>query len=233
MNRVATAAGSFLLLLAGIHDEADAQGTDAPLVAATPTPGPAPTATPTATPTAEQAQKIDEKNRDFLGVKFSPAFGVTSIPGRVESVEIVGNGDLRRLHVSKSSEAKVVALFEAHRLVDVRRLLYGPRSRERGMDTAGVSVNVEEVRSAIGPFLAVQSSQTNVFDAMGVGLMLGLRTGGSSAFNVGLGVMVDPNARLLSSGLVDGGAVPKDFTAAELTTTRSKWGWVLLTSFSF
>jgi hypothetical protein len=93
---------------------------------------------------------------------------------------------------------------------------------------------VPEKEWGFGPFIALQPGTDNIVDAASAGLMIGFRRGkdSSESFNIGLGVVVDPNSRILGEGLVANQPLPSGETDVRYEQ-KAKYGFIVLTSFSF
>jgi hypothetical protein len=173
--------------------------------------------------------------RDFAGIKFGIGIASTIDTGkyqRVREAELVNN--IVRVKHSEQSTARVV--LESHYFLTPEiSWLNGV------MRTLGVGENVNDYvdptkRKAnwgIGPFVALQPGTENVIDAIGTGFMIGLRRAksGNDSFNLGIGVMVDVNARTLGNGILE------DQPLAEGDSIRykqrSQLGVLLMSSYSF
>lgn len=85
-----------------------------------------------------------------------------------------------------------------------------------------------------GPFVGVQPGTDEIIEAIGVGIMLGLRREGTenSSWNIGIGYIVDPNVNVLGDGFVANQPPPGAETAIRLKET-SQEGILVLFSFSF
>jgi hypothetical protein len=98
---------------------------------------------------------------------------------------------------------------------------------------------------AHGPFVAIQvgggtsavPKATDVATAYALGWMVGLRhpnltTSPTSSWNLGVGVRVDPNTKLLGDGIVANQPLPAGETAIRYKN-EPRFGLMLLSSFSF
>jgi hypothetical protein len=85
-----------------------------------------------------------------------------------------------------------------------------------------------------GPFMALQPGTDNIIEAAAIGLMMGFRRKKeeSASFNVGIGVVVDPNVQTLGDGIVANKPLPGGETAVRFKNSE-QYGVVILTSFSF
>ncbi len=66
--------------------------------------------------------------------------------------------------------------------------------------------------------MAIQPGSENIIDAIGTGLMIGFKRAGegSSSFNLGIGFVTDPGAKVLGDGFVENQPPPE----GESTTVR-------------
>lgn len=85
-----------------------------------------------------------------------------------------------------------------------------------------------------GPFVALQPGTDDVIEAIGMGLMIGFRRDETStqSFNFGIGLVVDPNTRVLGDGIVANRALPIGETEVRYKEELQK-GILFLSSFSF
>jgi hypothetical protein len=86
----------------------------------------------------------------------------------------------------------------------------------------------------VGPFVAVQPGEDRIIEALGFGLMVAFRREETKtdSFNIGVGVMIDPNTRVLGDGFVANAAPPNGEEEVRYRETAQK-GLMLMTSFSF
>ncbi|MBI3782368.1 MAG: phage tail tape measure protein [Deltaproteobacteria bacterium] len=97
----------------------------------------------------------------------------------------------------------------------------------------GVSIPKEHV--GVGPFVAVQPGSSDVVDAVGGGVMVGVRQDGlinGDSVNLGLGYFADPNTRVLGDGFSENKAPPAGETQVRYKDT-TKSGIMLLMSYGF
>jgi len=89
-----------------------------------------------------------------------------------------------------------------------------------------------------GPFIAVQPGTDDIIQAIGAGWMWGFRRpvaqGGDTgqSFNIGVGIVVDPNTRVLGDGIVENQPLPAGETSIRYRE-EMQTGVVVLASFSF
>ncbi|NBD96251.1 MAG: hypothetical protein GVY11_07245 [Gammaproteobacteria bacterium] len=86
----------------------------------------------------------------------------------------------------------------------------------------------------IGPFVAVQPGSGEIIEAVGVGMMIGFRRSGNgnSSWNLGIGFVVDPDARILGDGFVENQPPPGSETSVRYKEA-SQGGLLIISSFSF
>jgi hypothetical protein len=85
-----------------------------------------------------------------------------------------------------------------------------------------------------GPFVALQPGTDDIIEAIALGGMIGFRrpNGGSESFNLGLGVVIDPNTRILGEGLVANQPLPGGETEIRYKQ-EMQTGLLVLASFGF
>lgn len=85
-----------------------------------------------------------------------------------------------------------------------------------------------------GPFIAIQPDSDRVIDAIGAGIMFGLRRGRTTndSFNIGIGLLVDIDTRILGEGIRANEMLPGNETEIRFQET-DQVGVVVLTSYSF
>jgi len=92
-------------------------------------------------------------------------------------------------------------------------------------------------RCGVGPFVAIQPGENDIIDAIGFGLMAGFQrpnqpADDNTSFNIGIGVIVDPDATVLGSGISENAPLPDGETDVR-TREEAQYGLLLLTSFAF
>ncbi|RXD05009.1 hypothetical protein EQZ23_07725 [Sphingomonas sp. UV9] len=91
----------------------------------------------------------------------------------------------------------------------------------------------KEARWGLGPFIAVQPGSDNIIDAIGMGIMVGARREQSAqSFNLGIGIVFDPNTRVLGDGIIENQPLPIGEIEVRYRETLQT-GILVLTSFSF
>lgn len=155
-------------------------------------------------------------SRDFAGLKLGVGLSLTIDFGgidRVNEAELVN--DIVR--VTDEDDARARVMLESHYFFTPDRAFLVPSGNW-----------------GVGPFVAVQPGTDEIIEAAALGVMVGFKrpdTTGQS-FNIGLGVSVDPNTRVLGSGLRADEPLPSGETAIRYRE-ESQYGWVILTSFTF
>lgn len=85
----------------------------------------------------------------------------------------------------------------------------------------------------VGPFVGVELDSGSVVNAIGVGLMTGIRVNkDQQTLNFGLGAFLDPSVRTLGNGIVEDMPLPPGETEIRYRN-RSQWGVLFMTSFGF
>lgn len=160
--------------------------------------------------------------KDFLGLGLGVGIALTADAGRgkdrVESATVI-NG-IVRVEEERSSEARIV--LESH---------YFFKSEK-----AFPLGNVPASDWGHGPFMVVQPGEREIVNAIGFGWMLGFRRGDPlvprESWNVGLGVLIDPNAKVLGDGLEKDKPLPAGETNVRYKT-EAESSIVLIFSFSY
>lgn len=93
-----------------------------------------------------------------------------------------------------------------------------------------------------GPFVAIQPGTDNIIEALGMGWMFGFRRTSviaseiapelGDSFNLGFGILVDPNTKVLGDGIVANQSLPSGENDVRLKTT-TELNWLFLFSYSF
>ncbi|MFS0772250.1 hypothetical protein [Sphingomonas sp. 1P08PE] len=146
----------------------------------------------------------------FAGLKLGVGLSLTIDIGdrdRVSEAQLVD----RTVRVTDQDNGRARIMLESH-------YFFKPGSRDdRG----------------IGPFIAIQPGSGEIIDAIGAGLMFGFRREKSTqSFNIGVGLVFDPNTRILGDGFVANQPAPDGETEVRYRETLQT-GVLLLTSFSF
>src|SRR5262249_24820517 len=85
-----------------------------------------------------------------------------------------------------------------------------------------------------GPFVAVQPGSEKTIDAAGGGILFGCRRQPDKpdSFNIGFGLLVDQNVKILGDGFKENAAPPAGETQVRFKET-SKWGMLFMASWAF
>jgi len=84
-----------------------------------------------------------------------------------------------------------------------------------------------------GPFVAIQPGSEEIIEAIGFGWMIGFkRENSESSWNIGAGLVVDPNVKILGDGIEENKPLPAGETEIRFKET-SQWGVLIVTSFGF
>lgn len=160
---------------------------------------------------------------DFAGLHFGIGLSLTADVGsedRVEAAEVV-NGIVR---VTDNDRAVARIMLESHYFFTPDRPF-----------AFGI---IDQGNWGMGPFVTLQPGSDEIVEAIGLGWMVGLKrttTSGedeSNSWNIGLGLVVDPNARTLGDGLKANQPLPEGEESIRFKE-NSQLGILILTSFSF
>jgi hypothetical protein len=167
--------------------------------------------------TPEEGQE-EAATKKFAGLSLGAGLSVSFDLGdadRIDDAAIV-NGVVR---VNDVDDASARLLLESH-------YLFLPDRPFLGL--------VEPGLWGWGPFAAVQAGEGEVIKAGAVGLMLGFRRNlkDTASFNLGLGMIVDPDVKTLGDGFVANRPPPPGETEVRYKE-RAKSGVVVVSSFSF
>ncbi len=165
--------------------------------------------------------KTDADKKDFLGLRFGVGLSLTVDLGqqdRVESASVI-NGIVR---VENENNAVARVMLESHYFFKPsRRFLWGVNPDGWGH----------------GPFVALQPGTNEIIEAVALGWMWGFKRGNSAdettdSWNIGIGVVVDPNVQVFGDGLQPNQPLPAGETQIRYKE-ESQYGVLILTSFSF
>lgn len=180
-------------------------------------PTPANTGTGTGTKTTENTAN---NPRDFLGLGMGIGLSLTVDANkrkeRVESASVV-NGYIRA-DTEHNAAARVI--LESHYFFKPKKPFF--------------IGDVPASNWGHGPFLAIQPGSNEVINSIGFGWMMGFRRDNpqnyKESWNIGVGVMVDPNARVLGDGQEKNQKLPEGETAIRYKTEAQS---SLMVTFSF
>ncbi len=173
---------------------------------------------------AEAAEEETVKNT-FAGLQFGVGLSLTLDSGsneRVTSAQLVN--DIVRIDNEDNAIARV--MLETH-------YFFTPDTCLFGLSRDDVCSLLKGKEWGWGPFIAIQPGDGDIIDAIGAGVMLGFRRPGrEDSFNIGIGAVVDPNARILGDGIKANQPLPAGETEIRYKE-KEQWGVVLITSYTF
>ena len=194
-----------------------AQTAPQPPAAAAPAPAPAPAPIDEKVLAKDIAAAAEDNGRQkFGGLEFGVGISLTIDIGsndRVSEAELV-NGIVR---VKDSDNSRARLMLESHYFFKNQQPVLGLPVGDVGF----------------GPFMALQPGTDEIIEAVALGAMIGFRKGtGSESFNIGIGMIVDPNTRILGDGLKANGPLPTGETEIRYKE-EPQTGVVILASFAF
>jgi hypothetical protein len=168
----------------------------------------------------------------FAGINFSLGMGA-SLGGVEEVFEASVEGAVAAdpeekldgvpgvVRVTRRGKSRPRLLLEAHKF---------PWTKNRKV--SGSSFHAAQF--GLGPFVAIQSSESELLESFGLGLMGGVRLGDTdkTSLNFGIGAMLDPNVQTLGQGIVEGEPLPTGETEVRFNM-EAKWRLLILASFTF
>lgn len=178
--------------------------------------------------TQDELAELETNSTKFGGIDFGVGIAFSADTGtndRVREAELV-NGIVRVTH---SDNVRARLILESH-------YFFTPMAEDgvRRLPIFGLENTELKKTWGWGPFLAVQPSSEQVIDAIGGGVMVGLRKAGegNDSFNIGLGLLVDLDTRILGDGILADQPLPAGETQIRFKR-RDQTGVLLLSSFSF
>lgn len=155
-------------------------------------------------------------SKTFAGLNFGVGISLTVDTGshdRIDEATIVDG--IVRAHKESNSRARVI--LESHYFFTPNRDIFNVKSGDWG----------------IGPFIGLQPGTDEIIEALGAGIMIGFkRAEKTSSWNIGLGIMVDPNVQILGDGFEENQPPPGNETSVRFKED-SQIGVLLITSFAF
>lgn len=180
------------------------------------------------TETSESQRLKDLADKRFAGFGFGVALGVTVKAGKrqiVNSATVDPNGLVR---IDRDNNTTANFILESH-------YFFTP-------DIHIPVFNVEPKNWGTGPFVAVQPGTENIIQSVGAGWMIGFKRSSiiasdlardrGDSFNIGVGLMLNPNAQVLGDGIEKDKPLPGAETAIRLKKT-TELGWLFTFSYSF
>jgi hypothetical protein len=181
---------------------------------------------------AEPASAPAEGRQTFGGLDLGVGLSFTMDVGKIDRISraSVVNGVVR---TDDQDNGRARIMLESHYFFTPCTWnflgLKNPCSTVDGYRVADPKV----ARWGVGPFIAIQPGSDNIIDAIGMGLMVGARREQSAqSFNLGIGVVFDPNTRVLGDGIRANEPLPSGETDIRYRETLQT-GLLVLTSFSF
>ncbi len=178
----------------------------------------------------EQEKLQEQADKRFAGFNFGVAIGVVGKAGKrdvIESAALDPNGIVR---VENDGNTTANLILESH---------YFFTPDKPFMESI---FNADPKSWGHGPFVAIQPGTQNIIEAIGAGWMLGFKRSTilakdlardrGDSFNIGLGVMINPNAQVLGDGIRKNEVLPAGETAVRLKTT-TELGWLFVFSYTF
>ncbi|MCW5213003.1 hypothetical protein VU04_08850 [Desulfobulbus sp. TB] len=178
----------------------------------------------TGSPSANTGENSDSES--LAGFKFGVALGLTIDLGdndRVESADVF-NGVVR---VTKDNNYSPRIMLETH-------YFFTPPPEKVFGERVANYLELKQNKMGIGPFVAIQNGSDDFIEYIGAGVMLGFRRtkDSTNSFNIGLGVVVDPSAKILGDGIVENQPLPEGEAGVRFKET-SQFGLLALVSYSF
>ena len=158
--------------------------------------------------------------REFAGLNFGVGISLTHDVGsnaRVKSASVV-NG-IVRVNDENNDIARI--MLESHYFFTTNRKFLG---------------SVSSLKWGWGPFMALQPGTDDIVEALGGGLMIGFKRSDdpsdTSSWNVGFGLVIDPNKTILGDGITENQPLPPGETEVRLKE-KSQLGILVISSFTF
>ena len=176
-------------------------------------------------------EQVPPGTRDFAGLSFGVALSLTADLGgkeRIESAIVVDR------MVSASDENGVVVVEDENQAI-ARIMLESHFFFTPGIDFPLWGSAICKDTWGWGPFVGLQPGTDEIIEAIALGLMIGFKRPEprlSESWNLGLGLVVDPNVNTLGDGIVANEPLPPEETNVRYKE-ESQLGIVLLTSFSW
>ena len=190
-------------------------------------------------PEAEnEATRLTEKEaqdrRDALDdFKKGAGLGISVVLG---SEDVVSDATVvdGKIVVTNRSKDQIRAAFEAHQLFTANPFTSGGRRRIREQVERCAKDTIECPLVGIGPFAAIQTGDDDTVSALGIGVMVGVRSDPrqDSSFNIGVGIEFDNSVKRLAPGFVEGQPLPSGQTQVQFTEESAR-RLMLTLSFAF
>lgn len=162
-------------------------------------------------------EQTKQAQQNFGGLEFGVGISFTLDIGtsdRVNEAELV-NGIVR---VTDEDNGRARIMLESHYFFTPNASLFGVAHKNWGM----------------GPFVALQPGTDDIIEAIALGGMIGFRRPGATteSFNIGVGVVIDPNTQVLGEGIIPNEPLPAGETEIRYKE-EMQTGVLLLASFGF
>lgn len=188
----------------------------------------------------EEVQKIADSR--FAGFRFGVAIGAVFKAGQRDLVRSPSLDANRIVRIDRDNNGQANFLLETH-------YFFVPNAQFMNIDLLGFSklnpkdfFDLKKGDWGHGPFVAVQPGTENIIESIGLGWMIGFKRAkivGASigkelgdSFNLGVGIMVNPNAKVLGDGIMANQPLPVGETSIRLKTT-TEIGYLVTFSYSF
>lgn len=160
-------------------------------------------------------QEVEKAKRDFAGISFGVAIGVT-IPifanRRIEEAVMVPNGDEMVVRATKRKNSSARIMLETHYF-----FAFG-----------------DDDMRGFGPMIVIQPGTEEIVEGAGLGVMLGFRRSKktSDSFNIGAGVFMEPSIKDLGEGVEEDKPLPAGETEVRFQE-KSAVSLLVIGSFAF
>jgi hypothetical protein len=162
------------------------------------------------------------EDAEFAGLNFGVGISSTFDLGendRVTEAELVAG----LVRVTNEDNVRARIMLESH-------YFFAPDD-----DLLGIANNTGAGKEwGIGPFVALQPGTDEIIEAIGMGVMVGFKRSrdSSNSFNIGVGIVYDPNTKTLGPDIINGQPLPPGETEIRFLE-QDQVGLLVLSSFSF
>lgn len=175
-------------------------------------------------------KEVAKGRQEFGGLEFGVGISFTADVGsndRVTEAELV-NGLVR---VKDEDNGRARIMLESHYFF---KPCQNPNGTPMAKENCSLPFGLTGGDFGWGPFIALQPGTDNIIEAVAIGGMVGFRRPGTGteSFNLGLGVVIDPNTRILGDGIVANEPLPVGETTIRYKE-KMQTGVLLLASFGF
>ncbi|NWG92413.1 MAG: hypothetical protein HXY21_07875 [Parvularculaceae bacterium] len=172
--------------------------------------------------------------QNFAGLNFGVGISSTFDLGRndrVTEAEVVAG----LVRVTDQDNVRARIMLESHYFFVPRPDCSDRNTRHQKVKLAGLAANsCSQTEWGVGPFVALQPGTNEIIEAIGMGVMVGFKRSrdSSNSFNIGVGIVYDPNTRTLGPDIIDGQPLPAGETEIRYLE-QDQVGLLVLSSFSF